>query len=171
MEYEINELYPSARHAYIAIGLAVKTSRPHNEIENLRFSWSNYVLTEPCSRQGFFKIMINQSSILVIEICPDRTQWSSGSNAFPEIPIRNWFSHLFFKELNHFEPACGRQMSCFFNMGYLEVGVSTDEVYDLSGSGFQQYTVLASIPNAGSKGNIYPPMEEKVCPPLQFHLF
>ncbi len=30
MKYEINELYPSARHAYIAIGLAVKTSRPHN---------------------------------------------------------------------------------------------------------------------------------------------
>ena len=29
VKYEINELYPSARHAYIAIGLAVKTSRPH----------------------------------------------------------------------------------------------------------------------------------------------
>ena len=28
MKYEIYELYPSARHAYIAIGLAVKTSRP-----------------------------------------------------------------------------------------------------------------------------------------------
>ena len=29
VKYEIYELYPSARHAYIAIGLAVKTSRPH----------------------------------------------------------------------------------------------------------------------------------------------
>ena len=28
MKYDINELYPSARHAYNAIGLAVKTSRP-----------------------------------------------------------------------------------------------------------------------------------------------
>ena len=30
MKHEINELYPSARHAYIATGLAVKTSRPHS---------------------------------------------------------------------------------------------------------------------------------------------
>jgi len=32
VKHEINELYPSARHAYIAIGLAVKTGRPHNVI-------------------------------------------------------------------------------------------------------------------------------------------
>jgi len=36
VKHEINELYPSARHAYIAIGLAVKTSRPHNEMSFLR---------------------------------------------------------------------------------------------------------------------------------------
>lgn len=35
MKYEIYELYPSARHAYIAIGLAVKTSRPHIFKEHL----------------------------------------------------------------------------------------------------------------------------------------
>ena len=35
MKYEIYELYPSARHAYIAIGLAVKTSRPRNELGTL----------------------------------------------------------------------------------------------------------------------------------------
>ena len=29
MKHEINELYPSARHAYRHIDLAVKTSRPH----------------------------------------------------------------------------------------------------------------------------------------------
>ena len=28
MKYDINELYPSARHAYISTGLAVKTGRP-----------------------------------------------------------------------------------------------------------------------------------------------
>jgi len=28
VKYEINELFLSARHAYISIGLAVKTSRP-----------------------------------------------------------------------------------------------------------------------------------------------
>ena len=38
MENEINELYPSARHAYTASGLAVKTSRPHNEIANYALS-------------------------------------------------------------------------------------------------------------------------------------
>ena len=32
VENEINELYPSARHAYIPIGLAVKTSRPQNSM-------------------------------------------------------------------------------------------------------------------------------------------
>ena len=36
VKYDINELYPSARHAYIAIGLAVKTGRPHNVIPALR---------------------------------------------------------------------------------------------------------------------------------------
>ncbi len=38
VKHEINELYPSARHAYIAIGLAVKTGRPRNEIANFQFA-------------------------------------------------------------------------------------------------------------------------------------
>jgi hypothetical protein len=39
VENEIYELYPSARHAYIAIGLAVKTSRPQyvNERKGVSF--------------------------------------------------------------------------------------------------------------------------------------
>jgi hypothetical protein len=32
MKYEIYELYPSARHAYQPMKLAVKTSRPHVDV-------------------------------------------------------------------------------------------------------------------------------------------
>tara|TARA_R110002049_G_scaffold17731_2_gene68569 strand:+ start:127625 stop:127915 length:291 start_codon:yes stop_codon:yes gene_type:complete len=58
VKYEINELYSSARHAYIAIGLAVKTSRPRNEVANLRFALSNYaliVVEGPKTSHCFFK--------------------------------------------------------------------------------------------------------------------
>ena len=44
-DIEFTSIIPIARHAYTAIGLAVKTSRPHNETVNLRFTWSNYALS------------------------------------------------------------------------------------------------------------------------------
>ena len=34
LKYEIYELYPSARHAYRHIDLAVKTSRPHMRVNS-----------------------------------------------------------------------------------------------------------------------------------------
>ncbi len=46
MKYDINELYPSAQHAYNTIGLAVKTSRPRNKMANFHLSKTHFIFKE-----------------------------------------------------------------------------------------------------------------------------
>lgn len=79
MKYEIYELYPSARHAYIAIGLAVKTSRPHNELGKLCLPLTNYALSQPTAKGGVVEgpilLIVFSKNKIRRRSLPERTFW------------------------------------------------------------------------------------------------
>ena len=66
VKYEIYELYPSARHAYIAIGLAVKTSRPHISKIILVYSCLRYKIRK---KQGSKDTIFNRIKAIARSGC------------------------------------------------------------------------------------------------------
>ncbi len=94
MKYEIYELYPSARHAYIAIGLAVKTGRPHNELDKLCLPLTNYALSLPADRDGIVEgpilpIVFSKNKYLIGVPCPRAGRAITGTR-LPTIRRGTW---------------------------------------------------------------------------------